>query len=129
MDSKCASVSMEIAVNFATGYLLYKERIKVRKESKQHADRGEKSYLAKSTMWLKDEVFDKMVSYEDDSVKMDVDEETEDQENEEVDDDEVAQKKYVDECVSEMVTDYGYAVSTMKKVMEKVGDRALQVNI
>ena len=135
MHGKVLTVSMELAMNFATGFMLHQERDKIRALSKEHADRGDKKFTLKSADWLVKEVYEKMKRYELEQNQMEVDvkeDETEEQKEEEEEEEEKSeeekeQKKWLAVCVRDMMSDYEYEAAAMRRVLKKVADDALQV--
>ena len=129
---KVFNVSMELAMNFATGYILYRERDKIRALSKEHADRGDKKFTLKTVDWLMKEVYEKMRTYESEQNQMEVDVEEDEmeevnEEEEEKSPEEKEQEKWLAVCVRDMTSDYQYEAAAMRRVLKKVADDALQV--
>ena len=131
MHGKVLTVSMELAMNFATGFMLHQERDKIRALSKEHADRGDKKFTLKSVDWLVKEVYEKMKIYELEQNQMEVDvkeeQKEEEEEEEEKSEEEKEQKKWLAVCVRDMMSDYEYEAAAMRRVLKKVADDALQV--
>ena len=131
----CDTMSMELKMNFATGYLLSEERKKIRDETKEQSDLGEKKFVVKTSEWLLTEVFAEMKKYEDGQNKMDDQEEKETEEEEEEEEEEMEeneeeseQRKWISDIVVAMLTDYDYEVAAMRVMFKKEADQALQVN-
>ena len=130
-------VSMELKMNFATGYLLCEERKKVREKTNEQSALGEKKFVLKTVEWIETEVYAKMKKYEEEQNEKDVREKETEKETEaeaeyeemEESEEETAQRKWIDDAVQAMVTDYEYEAATMRRVLMKTADQALQVII
>ena len=116
-------------MNFATGYLLHLEREKVRAKTQEHVDRGETKYVLKISDWVEKDVLYKMKAYDLEQNRMEMDEDEEEEEEDEEDEVERVKRKYIALCVREVLTDYQYEETAMRRVLKKVADEALQVNI
>ena len=120
-------ISMELAMNFATGYLLHLEREKVRAKTQHYIDRGETKYVVKISDWVEKNVLDEMKAYDLEQNQMET-EVKEEEEESEGDEGERVQRKYIALCVRELLTDYQYEEAAMRRRLKKVADEALQVN-
>ena len=115
-------------MNFATGYLLHMEREKVLAKTQEHSDRGDTKYVLKIAHWVETNVLNKLKDYDLEQNQMET-EEREEEEEEEEDEEDAVQRKYIALCVREALTDYQYEETAMRRVLKKVADEALQVNI
>ena len=119
--------NVELVMNYATGYVLSRERDFVCQQSST-TYRHEKTYKLKSVDYLKKEVFIKMKAYEaEQNRKEEEGEQEEEEEGEEEDQEEKGQKKWIAKCVSEMITDYQYEEMTKEKELKKKAAQSLQV--
>ena len=124
-------VSMELKMNFATGYLLCEERKKIREKTKEQSTLGEKKFVLKTSEWLETEVYAKMNKYEEEQNEMDVQEkETEEEDKEMLEsEEEMEQRKWINGVVQTMLTDYEYEAAALRRALKKHADQALQVII
>ena len=119
----------ELVMNYAFGYLLYREKEYVTKQTKESAERKERTYTLKSVDWLEKEVFRKMKAYEMEQNRKDMTSEETIEEDEDMEIEELEQKKWIEQRVSEMITDYQYERVAKEREIKGLEEQAMQVNI
>ena len=119
----------ELVMNYAFGYLLYREKEYVTNQTKESAERKERTYTLKSVDWLEKEVFRKMKAYEMEQNRKDMTSEETIEEDEDMEIEELEQKKWIEQRVSEMITDYQYERVAKEREIKGLEEQAMQVNI